>query len=55
MTLLLLLLGAAPLSAQRVETVPFGDFEHWRACFRRGPSTWKPFRSGISNTGRSGT
>ena len=29
MTLLLLLLGAAPLSAQRVETVPFGDFEHW--------------------------
>lgn len=29
MTLLLLLLGAAPLCAQRVETVPFGDFEHW--------------------------
>ena len=29
MTLLLLLLGAAPLSAQRVETVPFGNFEHW--------------------------
>lgn len=28
-TLLLLLAGALPLSAQRVETVPFGDFEHW--------------------------
>lgn len=27
--LFLLLTGALPLSAQRVETVPFGDFEHW--------------------------
>ena len=29
MTLLLLLLGAGALFAQRVETVPFGDFEQW--------------------------
>ena len=29
MTLLLLLLGAGALHAQRIETVPFGDFEHW--------------------------
>ena len=28
-SLLLLLAAALPLSAQRVETVPFGDFEHW--------------------------
>ena len=28
-TLLLLLAAALPLAAQRVETVPFGDFEHW--------------------------
>lgn len=27
--LFLLFAGALPLSAQRVETVPFGDFEHW--------------------------
>ena len=29
MTLLLLLLGAGALHAQRIEPVPFGDFEHW--------------------------
>ncbi|MCR4860057.1 MAG: PCMD domain-containing protein [Bacteroidales bacterium] len=28
-SLCLLLLSLLPLSAQRVETVPFGDFEHW--------------------------
>jgi hypothetical protein len=28
-SLLLLLAAVLPLSAQRVETVPFGDFEHW--------------------------
>lgn len=31
MTLLLLLLGAGALQAQRIEPVPFGDFEHWTA------------------------
>jgi hypothetical protein len=28
-SLCLLLAGVLPLSAQRLETVPFGDFEHW--------------------------
>ena len=27
--ILLLLASVLPLSAQRVETLPFGDFEHW--------------------------
>ena len=28
-SILLLLVGVIPLSAQRIETLRFGDFEHW--------------------------